>query len=150
MSNYTVMGRFRTLIKKAPKKNKYKNHNITIDSILFASRGEAQRYLELKEMQKAGLIISFERQPKFEIQPRFTKNGKKWREITYSADFRITYPDGKQVIEDVKGKGGYTTPDFIIKQKLFEYKYPDLCLEIVQRSGKGMGYLDETQKPEVI
>ena len=140
------MGIFKTLIEKAPKKNKYKNHNIMIDGIVFASRGEAQRYLELKEMQKAGTITDFERQPKFELQPRFTKNGKKWREITYSADFRITYPDGTQVIEDVKGKGGYTTPDFINKQKLFEYKYPELHLEIVQRSGKGMEYLDETPK----
>ncbi len=140
------MGRFRTLIEKAPKKNKYKNHSIILDGIRFDSRGEGQRYLELKELKKRNIITDFELQPQFELQPKFVKDGIKIREISYYADFRITYPDGKIVIEDVKGKGGYTTPDFVVKKKLFDYRYMDLHLEIVQRSGKGMEYLDETPK----
>jgi hypothetical protein len=135
------MGRFRTKVG-----NKYHNHQVTIDGIKFASKGEAQRYIELREMKKEGVVLDFERQPKFELQPRFTKNGVKFREISYLADFRVTYPDGHQVIEDVKGKGGYTTPDFVLKQKMFEYRYPDLHLEIVQRSGKGIEQLDETNR----
>lgn len=133
------MGRFRTYQKST---NKYHNHIITIDKIRFASKGEAQRYIELRAMKKSGEITDFELQPVYELQPRFTKNGVKHREIRYLADFRVTYPDGHQVIEDVKGRGGYTTPEFKLKFKMFEYKFPDLKLEIVQRSGKGMERFD--------
>jgi hypothetical protein len=133
------MGRFKTYIRS---ENKYHNHIITIDNIKFASKGEAQRYIELRAMKKCGEITGFERQPTFELQPRFTKGGVKYREIRYIADFRVTYPDGHQDIEDVKGKGGYTTPEFELKKKMFEYKFPDLHLEIVQRSGKGMERFD--------
>lgn len=139
------MGRFRSII-GSPKRNKYKNHAVIIDGTRFASKGEAQRYVELKLLKKNGDILDFELQPAFELQPRFTKNGVKYREIRYLADFRVTYPDGRQTIEDVKGKGGYTTPEFILKRKMFEYRFPELNLEIVQRTGKGMESLDETPK----
>ena len=135
------MGRFKTYNRNT---NKYHNHIITIDKIRFASKGEAQRYVELRDMKKKGEIINFELQPVFELQPRFTKNGIKYREIRYLADFRVTHPDGHQIIEDVKGKGGYTTPEFKLKLKMFEYKFPDLTLDIVQRSGKGMESFNET------
>jgi hypothetical protein len=133
------MGRFKTFNRST---NKYHNHFVTIDNIKFASKGEAQRYIELRAMKKTGVIIDFELQPVFELQPRFTKNGVKHREIRYLADFRVTYKDGHQEIEDVKGRGGYTTPEFKLKFKMFEYKFPDLKLEIVQRSGKGMETFD--------
>ena len=139
------MGRFKTFNKKT---NKYHNHVVTIGGKRFASKGEAQRYIELRDMKSCGEIIDFEPQPKFELQPRFTKDGVKYREISYLADFRVTYPDGHQTIEDVKGKGGYTTPDFVLKRKLFEYRYPDLHLEIVQRSGKGIEHLLDKPKEE--
>jgi hypothetical protein len=134
------MGRFKTYNRST---NKYHNHIITIDKIRFASKGEAQRYVELRDMKKKGDIIDFELQPEYELQPRFTKNGIKYREIRYLADFRVSYPDGHQVIEDVKGKGGYTTPEFKLKLKMFEYKFPNLTLNIVQRSGKGMELFNE-------
>jgi len=135
------MGRFRSYIKS---ENKYHNHIVTINKIRFASKGEAQRYIELRDMKNNKEIIDFELQPTFELQPRFTKNGIKYREIKYVADFRVTYPDGHQEIEDVKGKGGYTTPEFELKKKMFEYKFPELHLKIVQRSGKGMEQFDGT------
>jgi hypothetical protein len=158
------MGVYRSLIQRAPKKNKYKNHTVTIDSIKFASRGEAQRYVELKELKKKGEILDFELQPSFILQPKYWKCcnqiyttplkknkcpvcGKKipvTRPIIYRADFRLTYPDGHQTIEDVKGWGGYTNPEFKLKRKMFEYIFPELTLEIVQRTGKGMAELDES------
>jgi hypothetical protein len=101
-------------------------------------------------MKKNGEITDFELQHVFELQPRFTKNGVKHREIRYLADFRVTYPDGHKVIEDVKGRGGYTTPEFKLKLKLFEYKFPELKLEIVQRSGKGMEIYDGSSEGDNI
>ena len=50
------------------------------------------------------------------------------RPITYRADFRVTYVDGHQEIEDVKGM---ETEIFKIKRKMFEYKYPNLTLKVV-------------------
>ena len=75
--------------------------------------------------------------PRFELQPRFRKGDTFIRAITYTADFSYIRSDGKTVIEEVKpfnAKKGV----FIIEQaarlrhKMFEYKYPELTLTIVQ------------------
>jgi hypothetical protein len=107
-----------------------------IDGIKFASPGEAERYLELSiRVLKEG-NLDFFLQPKYELQPKFRKNGVLYRPIVYIADFKIIHGDGHIDIEDVKGWGGYTTPEFKLKRKLFEYKYPDLTLILLKRAGK--------------
>ena len=58
------------------------------------------------------------------------------RDIRYLADFKIWYGPHNVAIEDVKGWGGYTTPEFKLKRKLFEYKYPGLTLILLKRAGK--------------
>jgi hypothetical protein len=58
------------------------------------------------------------------------------RDIRYIADFKIWYTPQNVVIEDVKGWGGYTTPEFKLKRKMFEYKYPALSLVLLKRLGK--------------
>ena len=108
---------------------------IEIDGIKFASPGEAERYLELTIQNRTG-DLWFTCQPKFELQPKFRKNGVLYRPIGYIADFEITYPDGHVEIEDVKGWGGYTTPEFKIKRKLWEFKFPGLSLILLKRLGK--------------
>ena len=107
-----------------------------IDGIKFASPGEAERYLELSIRILKGENIKFFLQPKFELQPKFRKEGLLYREIAYIADFKIVHGDGRIEIEDVKGWGGYTTPEFKLKRKLFEFKYPDLTLILSKRAGK--------------
>lgn len=107
-----------------------------IDGIKFASPGEAERYLELCILEIKGEIQYFERQPKFPLQPKFRKNGVHFREINYIADFKIWYSPQNVTVEDVKGWGGYTTPEFKLKRKLFEYKYPVLSLILLKRAGK--------------
>ena len=112
-----------------------KSHKVEIDGIKFASPGEAERYLELCIRNIKGELW-FRCQPKFEIQPKFRKKRILYREISYIADFEITFPDGHIEIEDVKGWGGYTTPEFKLKRKLFEFKYPDFTLILLKRAGK--------------
>ena len=107
-----------------------------VDGIKFASPGEAERYLELLISQLKGEVKTIELQPKFELQEKFRKNGELFRPIAYIADFRITYADGRVTIEDVKGWGGYTTPDFKLKRKIFERRFPDLSLIMLKRAGK--------------
>lgn len=108
---------------------KYKNIKTTLYGITFDSKAEAKRYLALREMKKHNLIADLELQPKFVLQEGFNKNGKRYREITYIADFRyfdkvLNIP----VIEDVKG---VKTKEFMLKYKLFEHKYPQYSLTIV-------------------
>lgn len=112
-----------------------KSNKVVIDGIKFASPGEAERYLELMIRIAKGENIEVFLQPKFELQPKFRKNGELIRPIHYIADFKIVHGDGRIEIEDVKGWGGYTTPEFKIKRKLWEYRYPDLTLILLKRTG---------------
>lgn len=109
-------------------KNKYFNQKVKVDGIEFQSTKEANYYLFLKQLQKEGEVKSIELQPKYELLPAFEKNGKKYRAITYTADFKVTYSDGREEVIDTKG---YQTQAFRLKHKLFEHKYPDLTLKIV-------------------
>lgn len=110
------------------KKHKYSAKPTEVDGITFDSKREAEYYQELKLLERAGEITRIELQPEYILQEPFRKNGKHHRAIKYRADFKVTYADGTTRIIDVKGM---KTPEFRIKQKLFEFKYPDLELKIV-------------------
>lgn len=101
--------------------NKYHNKKIIYDGIKFDSIKEKNRYIELKLLERAGLIKDLKLQYEFELQPTFILNKKKIRKISYIADFY--YFDNKlndYVIEDTKGM---RTDVYKIKKKMFEYKY---------------------------
>ena len=111
---------------------KYHNKKTVADGIKFDSKLEAERYAQLKMMERAGVIRDLELQPSFELIPSFRKNGKTWRRTLYKADFRyILAEDDSYIIEDVKGSTSVITDVFRLKQKLFEYKYPDYTISIV-------------------
>lgn len=113
---------------------KYYNKKTFIDGIKFDSKLEAERYAQLKMMECAGVIRDLELQPEYELIPSFRKNGKTWRKTVYKADFRyILCEDDKTIIEDAKGSTAVITDVFRLKQKLFEYKYPELTIKIVTR-----------------
>lgn len=117
------------------KKNKYGNKKIVIDGIKFDSKKEGKKYLQLKIMKRGGQIKNFELQVKFELQPKFEKDGYKYRAIVYRADFVVTdWDDKKRIIEikpfsKKKNKFLYTK-EFAIKQKMFDFKYPELPMHI--------------------
>ena len=113
---------------------KYHNKKTFIYGIKFDSKLEAERYAQLKILERAGVIRDLELQPEYELIPLFRKNGKTWRKTMYKADFRyILAEDDKTIIEDVKGSTAVITDVFRLKQKLFEYKYPELTIKIVTR-----------------
>jgi Protein of unknown function (DUF1064) len=103
------------------KTNKYNNKKVVVDGIKFDSKQESEYYLHLKELKAKGEILDFTLQPKFELQPKFTKRGILFKAIDYKADFHVWLPDGTDYVVDVKG---FETADFKIKKKLFERKYP--------------------------
>ena len=111
---------------------KYHNTKTVADGIKFDSKLEAERYAQLKILERAGVIRNLELQPKYELIPSFRKNGKTWRRTLYKADFRyILAEDDSYIIEDVKGSTAVITDVFRLKQKLFEYKYPEYTISIV-------------------
>ena len=102
------------------KTNKYHNKKVIVDDIKFDSKKEANRYIELKQLEQEGMISNLERQVKIEIQPRFSYNGKIIRPIYYIADF--AYKDAKTgmtIYEDTKG---FKTDIYKLKYKLLLFK----------------------------
>lgn len=115
---------------------KYGNRKAVIDGITFDSKKEAQRYTELKLLEKAGKITSLCRQIEFELIPAqreitdqiYTKGPNKGKfkpgkviehKCSYVADF--VYWDLEKncmVVEDTKG---VRTTEYIIKRKLMLY-----------------------------
>ena len=110
---------------------KYKNKKTIVDDIQFDSKLEANRYKELKLLQKSGKIKELQLQPSFELIPSFKKNGKTFRKSTYKADFSyIDTATGETVIEDTKG---FITELYKLKKKLFEYKFPNLSIKEIKK-----------------
>jgi hypothetical protein len=97
------------------KEGKFKNVKMEIDGVVFHSKGEAQRYLELKKLEELGVIKELELQPKFKIFFGDTYI------CTYIADFKYI-SEGKEVVEDFKG---VETGVFKLKAKMFKAVYPE-------------------------
>lgn len=128
-------------------RNKCGNVKIEVDGITFDSKKEANRYCELKLLQRAGVIEDLELQKEFELIPaqyetfaRYGKTGKRLQDgkrcieksCVYKADF--AYKKGGQlVVEDVKG---YRDPasaayaKFVIKRKLMLERYGVRIVEV--------------------
>ena len=114
--------------------NKFGARPKTVDGIRFDSTLEAEYYVYLKALEKAGVIAKLELQVKCELYPaqKHPDTGKHIRAITYIADFRVTYPDGSVEYLDTKG---YEKPEFKLKAKLFIGQYKQ-SLWLIRKSGK--------------
>lgn len=108
--------------------SKYGNRKTVVDGIAFDSKREANRYSELKIMERAKLIGDLKLQPKYELLKGYTNGeGKRIRAMAYIADFE--YRDkisGLITVEDTKG---VKTEAYRIKKKLFEKKYHPLTIK---------------------
>lgn len=107
--------------------SKYRSTKVTVDGIKFDSKKEARRYLELKQLEKEGIIKDLVLQPRFLLQPSFKFLGKTIRKIEYIADF--SYFDNEKgitIIEDVKSEFTRKDKVYNLKKKLLLYKYKDI------------------------
>ena len=112
---------------------KYHNKIVEVDNIKFDSKKEAIHYTELKWLERAGLIKELELQKKFELQPKYiNNNGEHIRAITYVCDFYY-YDNEKQkyIVEDVKSLATQKDKTYILKKKIFQYKYSNLLFKEV-------------------
>lgn len=94
---------------------KYYNKKTVYNGITFDSKKEADRYVVLTLLQKAGKITDLEVQVPFELIPSQKVDGLTVeRPCVYKADF-VYRENGKMVVEDTKG---VKTKDYVIKRKL--------------------------------
>ena len=112
---------------------KYFNKIVEVDNIKFASKKESRRYIELKWLERAGLIKELELQKSFELQPKYiNNNGEHIRAITYVCDFYYyNNEEQKYVVEDVKSVATQKDKTYILKKKIFQYKYSNLLFKEV-------------------
>ena len=118
--------------------SKYNSRKVAVDGIAFDSVKEARRYKQLKLLQLAGEISDLRMQVPFELVPaqyersksvysRGAKKGQPKRgrciekAVTYFADF-VYSENGRRIVEDAKGM---RTKDYVIKRKLFRWRYGD-------------------------
>lgn len=112
----------------------------TFDGIVFDSQLEMKYFRDVVcPGVESGEVARYELQKKYELQPKFTHNGKTIPPITYVADFYIEYADGHTEVIDIKG-----CPDSVarIKRKMFWRVYPDVCYRWISYVKKWGGWLD--------
>lgn len=98
-----------------PKFQVSRREDRTADGIVFDSKREMVRYLELKLAQKAGLIHSLMVQPSFPVKIGETHF------CTYTADFMYIASEGNDwIIEDVKSTGTAKDAAYRLRKKAAE------------------------------
>ena len=101
--------------KKTRRANKYFAKKTVAMGLKFDSRWEAERWGQLKAMERAGIVTQLERQIKYELSVNDVKI------CDYIADFRYLLEEenglSKLVVEDAKG---VLTPEFKLKKKMMK------------------------------
>ena len=103
--------------------NKYNARKVTIDGITFSSKAESFYYEHLLDLMHEGVVESFEMQKPYTLLDKFPhpKTGKTIRAIKYVPDFEVIYTDGRVEVVDIKGF--MKNPVFLLKAKLFMFRY---------------------------
>lgn len=97
-------------------RHKFNAKQTILDGIKFQSKKEADRYSELKLLQKAGEVVFFLRQVPFHLPGQ----------VTYRCDFQVFWANGTITFEDPKGR---KTELYVAKKKIVEALYP---VEIIE------------------
>lgn len=104
--------------------SKYRNIKTVVDGITFDSQKEANRYCELKLLQRAKQISNL----KYQVPFTLIDKSKYGREIKYIADF--SYFEGNTlVVEDVKSSIT-KTPLYKLKKRLMAERYGLIIREV--------------------
>lgn len=102
------------------KESKYHAKKVEIEGVLFDSKKEAQGWVRLQNLQRMGVISELQRQVRFELVPK----QKDERAVYYVADYVFKEGD-KLVVADCKSSMTKKLPSYIIKRKLFKFRYPE-------------------------
>jgi len=103
----------------------------TLNGYTFSSDLEYKFYVYLLSKQEKGIVKNITIQPRYLLQKKFVKHGKIYQPIYYIPDFEVEYINGDIINFDTKG---FSTPDFLLKAKIWNYVYPDKVLRVINYS----------------
>lgn len=121
-----------------------RSKKVKFNGIEFDSKKECKYYKYLLALKNAGDIKEIELQPRFLLIEGFRHEAKenpledkssgfehnqikgKLRDTTYTADFKVIFKSGKQIVIDVKSSKKFQDEVYRIKKKMFLKKYPDV------------------------
>ena len=112
---------------------KYRSRKTTVNGITFASKLEAERYQQLRLLERAGEISGLQLQTEFQILKGWVhpETGEKIRSRYYVADFvYIEESTNKMVVEDTKG---VETAEFRLKWAMVKSLYPQYDFREIRR-----------------
>lgn len=120
---------------KRKKGERYNHTKVESDGLKFDSKKEYERYLFLKSEVDSGNISNLRTQVTYELIPAVTeeyvehlktkdkiKTRTLQRPITWTADF-VYNKGNEEVVEDVKPSKFLLSDRFVIKEKLFFWRY---------------------------
>ena len=113
---------------------KYHSRKTVVDGIPFDSKLEAERFIQLKLLRKAGEISDLKLKPQFQIFKGYTDpdTGERHGSRYYEADFQ--YLDLRShcvIVEDTKG---IETDVFRLKWEFVQSEYPEYIFRMLKRS----------------
>ena len=100
---------------KSPKRNKYRAIKTEVEGIIFDSKKESRRWLDLRLLEKAGKISNLQRQVKFSFDIEGFHICNMILDFTYEEN-------GEVVTEDVKSVATKTRA-YVIKKNLLKALY---------------------------
>lgn len=107
--------------------NKFNAKSIIVDGHRFDSKAEANRFQELRILERIGEIRALTAHPKYPL----TADGEHVCSYTLDSSY-FDVKLGKHVVEDVKSKAT-KTDTYKIKRRLFEINYSDIVFREVLR-----------------
>jgi hypothetical protein len=108
--------------------NKYGARKSIFAGEWFDSTAERNYYMYLLALKQSGEVAQIERQPQYVLQEAFRNAAGKHRaSIKYTADFRVTYTDGRVEVIDVKG---VASRDYSLRKRMFEKRYGIAIVEV--------------------
>ena len=103
----------RAALVKVTGRGKFGSKRCTVEGEVFDSKLEARRWLQLRDMQRRGLITGLLRQVEYPLMVCGVNCG------SYFADFVYVDSHGREVVEDTKAKSGVTmTQVYRLKKRL--------------------------------
>ena len=112
------------------KQNKYHNKKVEYDGHKFDSHKEQNRYLQLLQLEKLGIIKDLKLQVPYLLLDTIRYKGKTYSKTSYICDFQyIDVKTNKVIVEDVKSPATAKDKVYRLKIKMLLSKYPEIDFE---------------------
>jgi hypothetical protein len=110
--------------------NKFNAKPQVVDGIRFDSTAEANRYLDLKLLERAGEIRNLKVHPSWEMRVNGIVIGKFTPDFWY---FDTRPKHVESIVEDVKSPITAKLPDYRLRLKLWQALYPGITFKEVYK-----------------